>query len=289
MKIKLFKNKKGLSIIEVIIATSIFVILVSAIVPLYIGGYDTSIRDTSKLQADMLVQQGLEAVRSIRDQNFSNLTNGDHGLTRAGGYWAFNGTQDTVGKFTRVVNVTDATRNAACALGGIKTDVYTKQVTVTVTWNYTTGSVGQESVKEYLANWMERGGCEEAANLLIDLSGAYLSSDEHRVAGITLQNMGNVPITIDKVKGEWDNGAKIEEVKMASNIVWKYNNTGSPRGRQSSGVELDVTNVVLPAHSGIISLDHFFFTEEMEHADFTFYVTMIDGSVRYEHIDNLHD
>jgi hypothetical protein len=289
---KIFSKRfsKGLSIIEVVIATAFFVTLVVSIVPLYLDGFDTNLRDTNKLQADMMLQQGLEAARSIRDQNFNNLVSGTYGLSRSTGYWRFSGAQDVFGKFTRTVNITDSKRDVGCNVQSSgTTDVYTKKITVTVSWNYTAGNPGQEVATEYLSNWSGYGGCEQSANLVIELSGAYLSSNEQRVAGITLRNVGSFPITIDKVTAEWTNDEQIEEVKIASSIVWKYNGIGSPDGRQSSGVELDVQNVVLPATSGVISLDHFFFTGEMEHVDFTFYVKMADGTVKYEHIDNLDD
>lgn len=288
-EVPIFASSRGLSIIEVVIATAFFVTLIAAVIPLYLDGFDTNLRDTNKLQADMMLQQGLEAARSIRDQNFNNLVSGTYGLSRSSGYWRFSGAQDVFGKFTRTVNITDSKRDVGCNVQTSgTTDVYTKKITVTISWNYTAGNSGQEVATEYLSNWSGHGGCEQSANLIIDLSGAYLTSSDQRIAGITLENIGSFPITIDKVTPVWTNDEKIQEVKIASNIVWKYNNTGSPSGMQPSGVELNVTNVTLPANSGTLPLDHFFFTGEMEHVDFTFYVKMTDGTVKYEHIDNLH-
>lgn len=279
-------NRKGLGIIEIIIATGIFTVVLAGIVPLYLGVFDSNLRDINKMQADMLLQQGLEGVRSIRDQNFSNLVNGTYGLSRTAGYWAFSGSSDVSGKFTRTVTIADIMRNTDCdvvASGGT-VDANSKKITVTLTWDYKPGDSATVSAVEYLTNWSYQQGCEQASNFVIDLSGIALSSADARVIGITLRNIGPSPITIDKIKITWTNSKLVEEVKIGSQIVWKYNNTGTPTGKQPSGTQLDIVNFTLSAYSPIILLDHFLFTGSMDETTFTIYFTMTDGSVRYEQV-----
>lgn len=279
----------GFSIFEVILALAIFMVVIAGVVPFYLSVFDSNLKDGDKLRADTYLQQGLEAVRSIRDQDFGNLVNGTYGLSKTSGYWAFNGNNDTWDKFTRTVVVGDVKRDDPCnvtsAVGNV--DSKSKQVTVTVSWQYKQGNPTQISTTEYLTDWQHRGGCEQSSNLIINLSGAYLSSDDKRIAGITLENIGPKPIAIDKIKMTWTNSALMEEIKIASDIVWKYNNTGLPKGKQPSGTEFDIVNATLAANSGVVQLDHFFFNDEMEGITFTIYFTMADGSVRYEHVDNL--
>lgn len=272
--------------IEIIVATAVFMVMITGIAPLYLGVFDSNLRDADKLAAEMLLQQGLEAVRSIRDYSFSNLTTGTHGLSRGSGYWTFSGSSDVSGKFTRTVLVENITRDSACNVtsGAGTTDNNAKRVTVTINWDYKQGAAGSLSTVEYMTNWSYQAGCEQSSNFVINLSGIALSSDDERVIGVTLENIGNAPISIAKIKISWTNSALLEEVKIGSDIVWKYNNTGSPRGKQPSGTELNIQDFTLPAHSGVIQLDHFLYNSDMSNVTFTIYFIMADDSVRYESV-----
>lgn len=92
-----------------------------------------------KERAVFLAEEGIEAVRNIRDAGFSNLTDGTYGLVQSGGQWTFSGSQDTVGQFTRqtVISTVNADQ---------------KQIVVNVTWPQ--GALSRNvSVANYLTNW----------------------------------------------------------------------------------------------------------------------------------------
>jgi len=282
-KSKLQLNRCGQSIIEIIVAVGIFTLIASSIVILYLGSHSTNLRDTERLQADMYLQQGMEATRSIRDYNFSNLTNGTHGLTDINTYWEFSGSSNTFGQFTRSITVADVQRNSSCVIvdSGGTIDNNSKKVTVTVTWDLEGGNSTSISTMEYLNKWTDQTGCCESSYLSIDLSQTIMASGNKRVTGITIENLGSSDITIDKITPTWTNSHLLEEIKIDNTSMWKHNGAGSPSGRQASGTEINIADFTLSSGSGAINIDWFDFDGDMSETSFTFLFTMSDSTARY--------
>jgi len=61
-------SQKGQSLLEVIIALAIFALISSALVSLSLGGFVGLEQGGEHMQAQALAQEGIEAVRSIRDR-----------------------------------------------------------------------------------------------------------------------------------------------------------------------------------------------------------------------------
>lgn len=282
---KIRRIRRAITILEVIIAVAIFSLLVGGVTRLYLGAIKNNLRDSDQFKAEMYLQQGLEAARAIRDYNFSSLVNGTYGLSRTGNYWTFSGSSDINDGFTRTVTVSDVIRDSNCNIAetGIA-DPNSKKIITTINWSDQNGNPASVFATEYFTNWNSSAGCEQAGNFIIDLSGASLSSGDRRVIGVLIKNIGSNAITIDKITVFWDNGNLMEEVKIGSTIVWKHNGVGSPDGEQPSGSELEIDNYSLPAGSGWIHLDHFFYTGDMGGATFKIYFKMLDGTVKYEQI-----
>lgn len=132
------KSQAGFSVVEVLLAATVFGFLVTAVAGAIIYGRASNADAGDHNRAMALAEEGLEAVRNIRDASFSNLTNSSptFGLVQSGGVWTLSGTSDTTGIFTRTVTIStvDSTR---------------KGVTVTVSW----GSQ-QVSVTGRLSDWL---------------------------------------------------------------------------------------------------------------------------------------
>ena len=132
---------KGQSLIELVVALGIFVIVGSALVFLIFNSYIAGRLASEITQANFLAEEGLEAARSIRDNNFADLTDGDHGLDNATGNWQFLGTSETIdGKFTRIINIEEI-------------DLDRKKVTSQVTWQFTGARPQEVGLVTYLTNW----------------------------------------------------------------------------------------------------------------------------------------
>ncbi len=133
---KIFQDQKGQSLVEAFFAIVFFTVFVSAIMGLIQGVYRSDLYVDDHETALSLAREGLEAVYSIRDALITNLSNGSYGITQAGGFWAFSGTSDTVGKFTRVITISDVFRDANgdyVSSGGVA-DPRSKKVVVEVSW-----------------------------------------------------------------------------------------------------------------------------------------------------------
>jgi Tfp pilus assembly protein PilV len=131
---------KGFSLVEVVLAGAVFGLLVSALVTAYLFGQEATATAGQRARAEGLADEGLEAVRNIRDDNYSNLTDGNHGLAIAGGIWTFSGVSDATDIFTRQVAISSV-------------DADRKLVVSTVSWQQTPQRTGSVSATTYLTNW----------------------------------------------------------------------------------------------------------------------------------------
>lgn len=134
--------KKGFLLVEVILASSLFVIFLTAFSGVFFYGQQSSVSSGARAKASSFAEEGLEAVRSIKNVNFSNITNGVHGLTYSSSTWNFNGSQDVdpSGIYIRQVTVTTV-------------DTHRKDITVLVTWQQTAQRTGSITYRTRVTNW----------------------------------------------------------------------------------------------------------------------------------------
>ena len=117
-------------------------------------------------QATFLLEEGAEAVRSIRDNNWSSIA----GLTPGTVYylsfssssgWSLSTTSNTVGLFTRKVVLANVSRDASTgniSPTGTNTDSNnTKLVTITVSW-VESGSTVTKTLQLYITNIFNAAG-----------------------------------------------------------------------------------------------------------------------------------
>ena len=136
------KHENGQLLIELTVAIGIFVIVASVLISLILNSYVAGRLASEITIANFLAEEGLEATRSIRNNNWADITNGDHGLIiSALGNWQFSGTSEIIdGKFTRIINVGE-------------TDPDRKQITSQVTWQFTEARPQEIRLITYLTNW----------------------------------------------------------------------------------------------------------------------------------------
>lgn len=145
----------GFSLIEIIIALGLFIIIVTGGILAFASTLNLNRAGLERTQAASLAQEGIEAVRSIRNQSFTKLTPGTHGIGISAGRWVFVGGSDTVGKFSRQIIIAPVSRDAGGTIvstGGI-TDPDTILATARVKWNFTPGITNQVSASFYFTNW----------------------------------------------------------------------------------------------------------------------------------------
>lgn len=136
------KNIRGFLLVEIILASSLFILLLTAFAGAFLYGEQTSSESGDRVNALMFAESGLEAVRSIRNVDFLNLTPGQHGLVFASSTWGFSGTQDTLGIFTRKTDITSLSKDRVSA-------------TTTVTWQQNSEKTGSITLSRIFSNWLD--------------------------------------------------------------------------------------------------------------------------------------
>lgn len=170
------KQQKGFFVLEVLLASALFVIFSAAAVGLVLQGFDANRTGNEETIANQYAAEGIEAVRSIRKQTFYNMVANTvaTGASRsASNVWAFNGLNNTFGKYTRVITVADAQRDGSgniVASGGT-VDPNTKKVTSTVSWNVSPTRNNSVVLTAYLTNWIFGDWANQTIESSVDLPG----------------------------------------------------------------------------------------------------------------------
>lgn len=141
----------GFSLVEVILSTAVFVLLVTALAGVYLYGQESTAMAGNRARAVMLAEEGVEAARNIRDQSFSNLVDGTYGLTTTGNQWNLSGSQDTTDIFTRKITISSI-------------DSKRKSLTSNVTWQQNPQRSGSVDVSTRLINWQSTAPTPASCN-----------------------------------------------------------------------------------------------------------------------------
>lgn len=134
-------NQNGFSIIEALLAGSLLSIVVAGLFASIISGQESARLSGERVRASYLAEEGIEAVRSIRDAAFTNFADGTYGLGISGNQYTLTGTSDTTGAFTRSI-----------LIGTVDSD--TKSVISTVTWQQNLQRSGSVSLETRITNWL---------------------------------------------------------------------------------------------------------------------------------------
>ncbi len=161
-------HKKGLGLIEIVVGTAIISLSLVGLVTAFNVFIRTGLSNTNKIQATYIMEEGLEAVRYLRDAgysaNISSLTSGtSYYLLFDGSDWSATTTQTLIdSRFDRIVTIADVYRRdsdddivASTSPDSKTLDSNTIQATVTVSWD-SSGSVSEEiSAVEYLTDFYD--------------------------------------------------------------------------------------------------------------------------------------
>jgi type II secretory pathway pseudopilin PulG len=142
----IFNKMKGQSLLELIVAIGIFLILILVFFPLFLDSFNSSRLSQEFLVANFLAQEGLEATRSLRDNNWQNLTSGNHGLSVSDGHFVFYGEEG---------DVSDQLREGKRQIQIEDIDNYRKRVTSTVSWQFSQGRREKVELVSYFTNWQK--------------------------------------------------------------------------------------------------------------------------------------
>lgn len=140
-----YKLQAGFSLVEVLLAVSIFGLIVTVLTGGLIYGQQSTALAGMRARAAILADEGLEIARNIRDENYANLIDGTFGLVISGNQWNFSGASDSTDIFTRAVAISPVSTNR-------------KLVTSIVTWQQNQQRAGTVVLITYLTNWEASSG-----------------------------------------------------------------------------------------------------------------------------------
>ena len=251
--------QKGQSILEVIIAMAIFSLIAIVMVSLVTGSFLGLIQGGKHTEAEFLSQEGIEAVRSLKDSDWDLISGYTAtGIEVSGSNWTMKGegTNDAINDFVRTIYFNDVYRDdnyeiVSSAAVGALLDVRTKEVKSEVVWSprgTITNIVNQIS---YLTNWED---VNEATCLRISTSTSCFN--RRALEGITFENTCSNDIIIIGTTPVWDNANQITWIQIDGQTDWRNAcNWGcAPTGAQDSDTFLHFgdRSATIPANSTVI-------------------------------------
>lgn len=156
-----FRTQQGIGTVEVVVASAMLTLVLVGVLTTYQYLVRSSGRAVRATQAELLLTEGLEVARLLRDDGWVLLgglsTATDYGLTFNGTSWETTPSIVAIdGTLYRTLRVADVFRDGTGAIvsSGGTYDADTKQVTVAVSWNEL-GTTTVRTRDTYLTNVFE--------------------------------------------------------------------------------------------------------------------------------------
>lgn len=257
MKKEQYNYNRGFSIIEVVLASALLGIFVTAFMGVFFFGQEAISLSANRVSATIYAEEGLEIVRNIRDDNFNNLVSGARGVATSSNQWVFSGSSDTRGIFTRVLTISEINPNE-------------KEVVSDVTWQQNGQRVGSVSLAARFTSWKDAIPVP-VGGLVIDISNSSFSVDNTQILGVTLENTGNTAITIVDIETSWigvPGNRRITEVAMDGLSLWT--------GNDKSGNIQDIIDQPISPFA-TISLDFLRFNNDASGIEITITFNLLSG------------
>ncbi len=259
-------NNKGFSLVEAILAVVIAVMVLATTTFLTTAtGLDPAVNQ-DKASAIDLTHEGLDAVYSIRNRRWRNLddTATTHGVRRSGGgLWEFNGTADTLGKFTRTITLADVSRTAGNIDINGTNDPQTKKVSVQTTWTDLAGRPQTYLLESYLNNWNSKKWIKDS-QAEFNAGGSVHSNTLAAAGGLELNTLALIDeyIYVNSFLGSWSSGS-------ATNVNVDAAFASSTRSSSLSALKADF------AGNGVYNINHPGYDTTNKHNALNFYLNTI--------------
>ena len=146
----------GFSLLELALAVGLFMIFAVGLASVAIGGHLTGLDNSTEVKANMLLVESYEALKSIKTNSWSKMTNGTHGLAIGGGHWEFSGNSDESSGFTRVITISDVRRSPTGDIvsSGGEVDPDSRLVSLNISWRTATDQIRSYDFESYMTNYL---------------------------------------------------------------------------------------------------------------------------------------
>ncbi len=164
---KIRDTKKGFSLVEVIVASTIIGVSMVAMINAFGYFIRAEIGNTKLVKATYLLEEGVEATRYLRDKGWtqniaplSTTTSYYLALSTTNGVatWSATTTRQIYdGVFERTIVLAsvlreNTTKNISTAVSGTSVDTNTRKLTVTVSWPGISGATSTQTISAYITN-----------------------------------------------------------------------------------------------------------------------------------------
>ena len=159
-----YNFKKGISVVEVIVASVVMSLAVISISVIYGNLISLSARNTAKVQAAFLLDEGIDAIKTMRGESWSNIASTTEGVPYyfiwSTDRWKATTTPASIdGFFTRYFVVSSVNRdttdfNILTSTSTGVSDAGTKKVDITVSWS-DQGATSTRTTSMYIFNLYE--------------------------------------------------------------------------------------------------------------------------------------
>ena len=236
-----FKNQSGFGLLEVIVAMALFMIVIVAGSGGVLQTYSINTLSGTETQAKLYAQEGIEAVHSIAKQDFANIAVGTYGLNPSSGSWVFSGTTETLGDYTRRIQVQEVQRdgsgNIVASGGTVDPDMY--RIVSIVNWSLSPTRNNTVDLVTYVSNYRQditTGGNTMASNVEADYSAANWPNNRRDLRDFYLTNIGETTVTIASMSVEWftNSNNSLNSIEFDNSSVWT--------GGDTSIVSADITD-----------------------------------------------
>lgn len=140
MNKELFPGKKGQTVIEMVIGFALLLLGISFAIILVFGGQGLMLDRESSIQARAMAKEGLDAAFFMKENDWAELSDGEHGLILSGNSWEFSGASDSRENLVRKIRVTSVDDN-------------TKKIESEVSWSTDPLRTQKISLVTLLTNW----------------------------------------------------------------------------------------------------------------------------------------
>ena len=159
MNANILKKDRGVTLVEVLVAAGIIMVFLTTLVSVHNTYLRSSFSNVDSVKASFLGEEGIEAVKGIRDSswsaNISPTTNGTpYYLVFAGGVWTLTTTSSQIdAKFYRKITFSAVNRDASNAItnSGGTLDTNVRKVNSEVSW-LDRGATTTRSIDTYITN-----------------------------------------------------------------------------------------------------------------------------------------
>ncbi|HSW65630.1 MAG TPA: hypothetical protein VLI54_00635 [Bacillota bacterium] len=219
--IKWGRPQAGFSVVEVLLAATVLGVLATGIIGALVYGREATADAGNSGRANLIAEEGIEAVRNIGAASYANLVDGTYGLSSSGGTWAFSGTSDVTDIFTRVIVISTPGTNR-------------KLITSTVTWSGMSGGSVVHTAR--ITNWAATFKSWGSASSII----AGTTQPSGTTANLKVATYGNYAYVVRNAAST--NFAVINNTNPAAPTVsTNASVTGTPTNVMVSGSFLYVT------------------------------------------------